>query len=333
MLKNFNPKSLILFLAILFISACFASKEITKSKEFLDAGMFDQAIILLRQEIQTNPKNAEAHMLLGTAYLGSGSSSLAEPELNTAIVMDNSLKSEASKRCYDIGKILAKTDKSRANAALIKAKEYDPAIEKDEQFFFLANIDTELSDTAQMDAAKKYLTLFPSGANTAQATYILAERLMSSDKTQAKTYFTQLISQFPGSEWARKSGDHLANWTETKTITVDAKTMWTDTGITLIDPSDITVQASGSWANGNNPPEYYSANGIGHLHPGTTIQSASLGALIGKIGGNTFVVGENYSGRTPASGKLYLGMNDLPTADAYTDNLGQLTVQITYKAR
>lgn len=154
--------------------------------------MFDQAIILLKQEVQSNPKNAEAHMLLGIAYLGNGTTSLAEQELNTAIVMDSSLKSEASKRCYDIAKQLVKNDKSKANTALMKAKEYDPSLEKDEQFFFLANIDTELSDMARMEAAKKYLTLFPSGANTAQATYELAEGLMSSDKKQDKIYFTQV---------------------------------------------------------------------------------------------------------------------------------------------
>jgi Flp pilus assembly protein TadD len=87
MLQNYSVKLSIIFLAALFILACSDSKEVTKSKEFLDAGMFDQAIILLKQEVQTDPKNAEAHMLLGIAYFGQGANSLAEQELNTAIVM------------------------------------------------------------------------------------------------------------------------------------------------------------------------------------------------------------------------------------------------------
>src|SRR6267142_1626236 len=88
-------------LAMLLASACSGSKEVTKSKEFLDAGMFDQAIILLKQEVQTNPKNAEAHMLLGAAYLGTGMTALADQELNTATVLDDGIKKEASKRCYE----------------------------------------------------------------------------------------------------------------------------------------------------------------------------------------------------------------------------------------
>src|SRR5256885_7201937 len=94
----------ILFIAVQLMLGCSGSKEVSKAKEFLSAGMFDQAIILLKQEIQTNPKNAEAHMLLGSAYLGNGMTALAEQELNTATVLDAGIKQEASKRCYEVAK-------------------------------------------------------------------------------------------------------------------------------------------------------------------------------------------------------------------------------------
>lgn len=330
MLQKYRIKFSIICLAALLISACFASKEVTKSKEFLDAGMFDQAIILLKQEVQSNPKNAEAHLLLGIAYLGNGTTSLAEQELNTAIVMDSSLKQEASKRCYDIAKILAKNDKSKANAALMKAKEYDPSLEKDEQFFFLANIDTEQSSSARMEAAKRYLTLFPSGSNAAQATYELAEGLMSSDRNQAKIYFTQLVSQFPGTEWGKKSSERLANWIEIKNVSLPAQEKWLDTGITLSKGQRLTIEASGQWCNGGADP-LVDPDGLDHTHPGILLGSANLATLIGKIGDSTFAVGRNYSGSSPNSGKLFLSMNDLP--DGFSDNSGAISVEVSYSSR
>ncbi len=215
MIQKYCVWFLIFLLALMMVSCSIfwdSSHEITKSKEFLDAGMFDQAVILLKQEVQSNPKNAQAHMLLGVAYYGQGTYPTAEQELNTAFVMEMSLRPEASKRLYGIAKLLVKTDKSKASTLLRKAKEFDSSLEKDEEFFFLTNIDTEQNPTNRMNAAKSYLTLFPSGANTAQAIYELAEGLWKSgDRVQAKTYFTQVSTQFPATEWGKKASERLTN--------------------------------------------------------------------------------------------------------------------------
>lgn len=318
----------IILLAILLMSSCSGSKEVRKAKEFLDAGMFDQAIILLKQEVQTDPKNAEAHMLLGIAYLGKGMNALAEQELNTATVLDNSLTQEAGKRCYDVAKYLVKTDRSKAHTALIKARDYDLSLEKEEQFFFLTYIDTEPNEEARMEAAKKYLTLFPSGANTAQATYELAEGLMSSgDRDQAKIYFNQVASQFPATEWGKKASDRLANWTETKEVSVPAQEFWVDTGITVTKGARLTIDASGQWSNGGADP-LTGPNGLNRIHPGTVVASANLAELVGKVGDVKFTVGDRYSGNSPASGRLFLTINDVP--GAYADNSGALSVEISY---
>src|SRR5207248_2819196 len=135
-----------------------------------------------------------------------------------------------------------------------KAKEYDPSLEKDEQFFFLAHIDTEDSDIDRIEAAKKYITSFPSGANTPQATYALADSLfISGDKNQAKVYFNQLVSQFPSTEWGKKASDRLAQWMEIKELSVPAEVYWVDTGITLNKGARLIIDASGQWSNiGNN---------------------------------------------------------------------------------
>ncbi len=218
MFQKYCVRLSIFLLALMMVScsnSCNPSPEITKSKEFLDAGMFDQAVILLKQEVQSNPKNAQAHMLLGVAYYGQGTYPTAEQELNTAFVMEMSLRPEASKRLYGIAKLLVKTDKSKAGTLLKKAKEFDSSLEKDEEFFFLTNIDTEQNPANKMNAAKSYLTLFPAGANTAQAIYEVAEGLLKSgDSVQAKTYFTQVATQFPATEWGKKSNEHLSSLAE-----------------------------------------------------------------------------------------------------------------------
>lgn len=212
MFQKYCVRFTIFLLAVLLIS-CTSSKEVGKAREFLDAAMFDQAVILLKQEVQANPKNAEAHMLLGVAYYGQGTNAPAEQELNTAFVMDTSLRPEASKRLYGIAKLLVKTDKSKANTLLKKAKEYDSSLEKDEEFFFLTNIATEQNAKARMESSKNYLTLFPSGKNTAQALYALADGLLvAGNFKEAKTYFTQVSTQFPETEWGKKASEVLADF-------------------------------------------------------------------------------------------------------------------------
>jgi tetratricopeptide (TPR) repeat protein len=311
---------------IIFLIACGSSKEVKRAREFIDARMFDQAIVLLNQEIQQNPKNAEAHMLLGECYLGKGMSGQAEQEFNTATLLDKDLTPELSKSCYDLGKSLAKGDKLNAHRALLMAVKYDPSLEKDEQFYFLTYIDTEDNEVAKTDAAKRYLTLFPTGANRAQATYAVAEGLMSNGaRDEAKTYFQQVTTQFPGTEWGKKAGDALANWIETKDVTIAAQQSWVDTGVTVARGQSLTIQANGRWSNGDPP---FGPNGGGHTWPGTILASADIGALIGKIGNEVFLVGENYSGSAPASGKLLLSINDVP--GTFGDNSGVVNVHVSY---
>jgi tetratricopeptide (TPR) repeat protein len=319
----------LILLAGLLLASCSESKEVKKAKEFLDAGMFDQAITLLKQEVQSDPKNAEAHLLLGIGYLGSGANAQAEQELNTATVLDNSLRGEAAKRCYDVAKYLAKTDVTKAHTALMKAKEYDPSLENDEQFFFLTNIDTEPDEASKTEATKKYLTLFPSGAHTARVTYELAEGLMSSgDSKQAKPYFTQVASQYPATEWGTKASDRLAHWTEKKTVSVPGQVMWFDTGVTLAQGAKLDIRASGQWSDGGQPTRYWGPGGTGASWPGTIVPSANLDALVGKVGDVTFPVGASYSGNSPAAGKLYLSINDV--ADSFSNNSGSMSVEISY---
>jgi beta-lactam-binding protein with PASTA domain len=51
-----------------------------------------------------------------------------------------------------------------------------------------------------------------------------------------------------------------------------------------------------------------------------------LSALIAKIGDSYFLVGKGYGGPAPATGELFVGMND--SAGTYGDNLGEMNVRV-----
>jgi hypothetical protein len=246
--------------------------------------------------------------------------------------MESGLKLEVSKRCYVVAKQLIKNDKSKARFALLKAKEYDPTIEKDEQFFFLTNIDTEENTSIRLESAKKYLILFPSGTNTAQATFEIAEGLFYlGNREQAKSYYGQVSSQFSATDWGQKATDRLANWIEIKTISLPAKEKWFDTGISLSKGQSFTIKASGQWSNGGDKPLFIDPDGFSSSYPGAILGSANLAKLIGKIDDSVFAIGKNYSGNSLSSGKLFVGMNDTP--DGFSDNSGTLSVEISYSSK
>ncbi len=142
---------------------------------------------------------------------------------------------------------------------------------------------------------------------------------------------TEIVTYESHAERARLVTTPAPREPEIRTVTVDARREWTDTGINLVEGSEITIRASGRWTNHNDPPFWHDADGTGDTYPGTVIESANLSSLIGKVGRFNFFVGQNYAGNSPSSGKLYLGMNDVP--GHYSDNLGQLTVQISYSSR
>lgn len=64
------------------------SKEVDSAKQFMEAGMYEQAVALLQMEVGTNPKNAEAHYLLGTCHLLAGDRSDAQQSFERATLLE-----------------------------------------------------------------------------------------------------------------------------------------------------------------------------------------------------------------------------------------------------
>jgi len=138
----------IYFLALfIFASHAYAlfSSNVDKAKEFMQAGMYPQAIALLEKEINDNPTNAEAHFQLGICYINQNNYSSADERFSSAV----RLKPDYG---YKIGKefkkaadaALKKGSLSTAETLFDEAIEYDPSLKKQGYDFFIA-----LGDRAQ----------------------------------------------------------------------------------------------------------------------------------------------------------------------------------------
>lgn len=101
------------------------------------------------------------------------------------------------------------------------------------------------------------------------------------------------------------------------------------TGIMVTNGQLISFSASGTWRWSNGVP-YHDADGEpGYTATLTTLPSAQVGALVGKVGagGSWFLIGVSNSISMPATGELYLVMNDRDGVNRF-DNSGSQTVTI-----
>lgn len=93
---------LILSIITMLILSC-GSKEVKKAKQYIDAGMYEQAVELLQIEIKDDPKNPEAHYLLGVCYLNQRREGRAEEPFERAIMLDKGYRKNIGHGYYDAG--------------------------------------------------------------------------------------------------------------------------------------------------------------------------------------------------------------------------------------
>jgi hypothetical protein len=103
-----------------------------------------------------------------------------------------------------------------------------------------------------------------------------------------------------------------------------------DTGVDLQQGEKIAVFAEGEWSNvGNNSPnaQKINANGYqGYFRPSSVYPQFPFSSLVGKIGNQVFNIGTDFSGSAPATGRLFLQMNDDP--GTFGDNSGELKITV-----
>jgi hypothetical protein len=117
---------------------------------------------------------------------------------------------------------------------------------------------------------------------------------------------------------------------QSRTITVPSTQQWTATGIRVNQGDRLQFQSSGEInlrPAANNDRAGTAGSLTGRTAPNSPIPSALAGALIGRIdSGQPWGLGNQTSVVMPASGMLYLGIND----DLLTDNSGAFTVRISW---
>jgi len=110
----------------------FIKSDVDKAKEFIQAGMYHQAISLLEKEIADNPTNAEAHYQLGICYVDQGNSNRAEEKFSISVHLKPDYRfkiGRAYKKMADVALNRGKLSSIRSHYD--KAINYNPSLRKD----------------------------------------------------------------------------------------------------------------------------------------------------------------------------------------------------------
>ena len=110
-------------------------------------------------------------------------------------------------------------------------------------------------------------------------------------------------------------------------VTVQANQAWTSTGITVRRGQRLTFQTTGEVQLSGDADDISNADGSKKARYATNapMKQVLAGALIGRIGnGAPFAIGNQPSIVAPASGVLFLGVND----DGFEDNKGNFQVVV-----
>ena len=111
------------------------------------------------------------------------------------------------------------------------------------------------------------------------------------------------------------------------TVTVNANQNWTSTGISVRKGQTLTFNASGQVQLSSDANDIATPTGAksGRMAPRSALPKTFAGALIGRIGNSApFGIGDNATFQAPATGQLFLAVND----DSFGDNIGSYQVTI-----
>ena len=141
------------------------------------------------------------------------------------------------------------------------------------------------------------------------------------------------LGQFPGGQagasGAVSSTPAMAD--SASGVRVPANQRWTSTGIRVAEGQSVTFSVQGEVQLSTSGQDRASAagSGSGRLAPNAPLPSALAGALIGRIGnGAPFGIGNQTLVPMPATGELFLGVND----DEVGDNSGGFVVDVRPQA-
>jgi len=124
-----------------------------------------------------------------------------------------------------------------------------------------------------------------------------------------------------------------------KTLYLDAKSDWMDTGLWVREGQEVGFECQGTWAvaPANESRRWPDTGPEGHgKHPGEKVHrrgdpkkelpGTSFGTLLGRVGNVVFPIGDQKKVIMPSGGRLYLVINDYPFYRH--DNRGGLSITL-----
>lgn len=114
-------------------------------------------------------------------------------------------------------------------------------------------------------------------------------------------------------------------------LVVSGRQAWTPTGITVRRGEVLTFNTTGEIQLSGDTNDVAGAAGAKSQRYATNspLPRNFAGALIGRVGNTVFPIGSQTSVTMPASGQLFLGIND----DGFEDNIGEFRVEIGRSVR
>ena len=152
-------------------------------------------------------------------------------------------------------------------------------------------------------------------------------RTSSGDREFSSSEVSRIVLAKPSNVAATTGTSSTPGTPGSTSITVPGNQPWTPTGITVRKGEMLTFNASGQVTLSADTNDVATASGAksGRYAPKSVLPKSLAGALIGRIAnGQPFGIGEHNSFQAPASGQLFLGVND----DSFPDNQGQFQVSI-----
>ena len=211
---------LIILLGLIIPTMALAGGNMKKAKEFMQAGMYPQAIDLFSQEINDSPTKAEAHFLLGVCYIYTQNLPQADERFSSAVKLQPDYGYQIGEK-YKEGaeKALAEKNFYNARSRYLKAIDYDPRLSVDAYDFFL-----QLAKKAKVSQSDDF---FDDALQFA--------RTQEQKKEIAKACLRLAVAEWPGreSDMLKEKAAQIIGWEITNDIipqkTEGTEAVWSHT--------------------------------------------------------------------------------------------------------
>ena len=156
-LKLASVSTVLVVLLLSSVSPCIAffKSDVDKAKEFMEAGMYPQAIELLKNRINNKPTDAGAHFQLGICYINTGHYGSADERFGSAVRLEPDYAYKIGDEFREAGASGLKAGRfSQSQLLYRKAVQYQPNL-KNKISTFAFSKGKSLFEQGQYDSADR----------------------------------------------------------------------------------------------------------------------------------------------------------------------------------